>query len=67
MQTIQANSTITISLSSNELVENDELLLTKTQINKLKKSKANGVGSDIKISRHKSEKLLNKVDHFSQK
>ena len=52
------NSAITIRLASNELVGNDELMLTKTQINKFKKSMANGVGSDIKTSKTQTRKAV---------
>ena len=43
------NSAITIRLANNELSGPHELMLTKTQINKLKKAMSQGVGSDIKI------------------
>ena len=45
------NSATTIRLNRNEFSGNDELMLTKTQIDKLEKSKLNGTGSDIKISK----------------
>ena len=53
------NSAITIRLARNELSSPHELMLKKTQINKLRKVMSQGTGSDIKISKHKSEKLLN--------
>ena len=40
---------ITIRLARNELSGPHELMLTKTQINKLKKAMSQGTGSDIKI------------------
>ena len=40
-----------IRLASNELSGPHELVLTKTQINKLKKAMSQGTGSDIKISK----------------
>ena len=44
------NSAVTIRLANNELSGPHELMLTKTQINKLKKLTSQGVGSNIKIS-----------------
>ena len=38
------NSAVTLRLASNELVENYELMLTKTQSNKIRKSMANETG-----------------------
>ena len=52
------NSAITIQLYNNELVGNDELMLPKTQINKLKKAMTNGTGSDIKISKTQIRKAV---------
>ena len=51
------NSAITIRLARNELSGPHELMLTKTQINKLRKAMSQGTGSDIKISKQKSERL----------
>ena len=45
------NSAITIRLNRNELSGPHELMLTKTQINKLRKAMSQGTGSDIKISK----------------
>ena len=53
------NTAITIRFARNGLSGPHELMLTKTQINKLKKAMSQGTGSDIKISKHKLEKLLN--------
>ena len=44
------NLAITNGLTRNELYGPHELMLTKTQINKLKKAMSQGTGSDIKIS-----------------
>ena len=52
------NSAITIRLARNELSGPHELMLTKTQINKLRKAMSQGTGSDIKISKQKSERLV---------
>ena len=45
------NSAITIRLSNDELSGSDQLMLTNTQIARLKKAKSLGNGSDIKISK----------------
>ena len=45
------NSAITIRLDRKELSGPHELILTKTQINKLRKAMSQGTGSDIKISK----------------
>ena len=50
-QAYNNNSAITIRLANNELSGPHELMLTKTQINKLKKKVSQGVGADIKISK----------------
>ena len=41
---------MTSRLSHNQLSGNNELLLTRTQINKIEESKRDGTGTDIKIS-----------------
>ena len=41
---------MTLRLSHNQLSGNDELLLTRTQINKIEKNKRDGTGTDIKNS-----------------
>ena len=55
------NSAITIRLARNDLSGPHELMLTKSQINKLKKEMSQGTGSDIKISKTQSERLLERV------
>ena len=52
------NSAITIRLARNELSGPHELMLTKTQINKLKKAMSQGRGSDIKISKTQIRKAV---------
>ena len=54
------NYAITIRLSKNELSGPDELMLTKTQINKIKKSVKNGVGTEIRISKAQIGKIIKK-------
>ena len=44
-------SPLTLRLKHSHLRGSDELMLTQRQINKIKKSIANGTGSDIKISK----------------
>ncbi|CAH3183754.1 unnamed protein product [Porites lobata] len=44
-------SPLTLRLKHSHLRGSDELMLTKRQISKIKKSIANGTGSDIKISK----------------
>ena len=43
------NAAITIRLFRNELSGSHELMLTKSEINKLKKAMNQGTGADIKI------------------
>ena len=54
----QNNSPITIWLAKNELNDVDELMLTKTQINKIQKAMRDGNGVDIKISKTKIRKAV---------
>jgi len=51
MSAIRNKSPLTIRLKHNSLRGTDGLMLTKRQINKIKKSISNGTGSDIKISK----------------
>ena len=51
LSAIKNKSPLTLRLKHNQLQGADELMLTKRQINKKKKSLKNGVGSDIKISK----------------
>ena len=52
------NSAITIRLARNELSSPHELMLTKTQINKLRKAMSQGTGSDIKILKTQIRKAI---------
>ena len=52
------NSAITIRLDRKELSGPHELILTKTQINKLRKAMSQGTGSDIKISKTQIRKAV---------
>ena len=51
-------SPLTLRLKHSHLRGNDELMLTKRQIDKIKKSIANGTGSDIKISKTQIRKSV---------
>ena len=48
---IRNKSPLTLRLKHSQLRGSDELMLTKRQISKIKKSIANGTGTDIKISK----------------
>lgn len=54
----QNNSAITIRLTANELTGPDEMMLTNTQINKLRKAMSMGKGPDIKISKTQIRKAV---------
>ena len=51
LSAINNRSPLTLRLKHSHLRGSDELMLTQRQINKIKKSLANGTGSDIKISK----------------
>ena len=51
MSAIKNKSPLTLRLKHSHLRGSDELMLTRRQITKIKKSLANGTGSDIKISK----------------
>ena len=51
LRAIQNKSPLTLRLKHSHLRGSDELMLTQRQIAKIKKSLANGTGSDIKISK----------------
>ena len=51
-------SPLTLRLKHGHLKGSDELMLTKRQINKIKKSLSNGTGSDIKISKTQIRKSV---------
>lgn len=52
------NEAITIRLSNSQLTGPDEMMLTKTQINRIRKAKANGHGLDLKISKSQIRKAV---------
>ena len=51
MTAIKKRSPLTLRLKHSHLQGSDELMLTQRQISRIKKSLANGTGSDIKISK----------------
>ena len=55
---IRNKSPLTLRLKHSHLQGSDELMLTQRQINKIKKSIANGTGSDIKISKTQIRKSV---------
>ena len=55
---IRNNYPLTLRLKHSHLRGSDELMLTKTQINKIKKSVSNGTGTDIKISKTQIRKSV---------
>ena len=57
-QAYNNNSAITIRLARNELSGPHELMLTKAQINKLRKAMSQGTGSDINISKTQIGKAI---------
>ena len=57
-------SAITIQFARNELSGPHELMLTKTQINKVKKAMSQGTGTDIKISKTQIRKAVRQSGSF---
>ena len=55
---IQTNSELTLRLKNNQLSGSDELMLTKTQLNKIQKAAANRTGVDLKISKSQIRKSV---------
>ena len=51
---------LTLRIKHSNLSGNDELMLTKTQLKKIKKSLNNGTGVDIKISKTQIRKVAKK-------
>ena len=63
---IKTGSELSLRLKNNQLSGKDELMLTKTQINKIKKAAQNKTGVVIKDFKKSHQKnLLNKVEVFS--
>ena len=51
LSAIKNKSPLTLRLKHSHLQGSDELMLTQRQIAKIQKSMANGIGSDLKISK----------------
>ena len=54
---MNSKSPLTLRLKHGNLAGNDELMLTKTQLKRIKKSLNNGTGADIKISKTQIRKV----------
>ena len=55
---------MTLRLKHSHLKGSDELMLTETQINKIKKSIANEQEVILRYQKHKLEKWLNMVENY---
>ena len=55
---MKTKSELTLRLKNNQLKGGDELMLTKTQVNKIKKAVSNKTGVDIKISKSQIRKSV---------
>ena len=55
---IKTGSELTLRLKNNQLRGNDELTLTKTQVNKIQKAITSKTGADIKISKTQIRKSV---------
>ena len=62
---IQTNSELTLRLKNNQLSGSDELMLTKTQLNKIQKAATNRTGVDLKISKTQIRKVVQGGSLFS--
>ena len=58
LRAIQNKSPLKLRLKHSHLQGSDELMLTQRQINRIKKSLANGTGSDIEISQTQIKSLV---------
>ena len=57
VKAINSKSPLTLRIKNSNLKGKDELMLTKTQLKKIKKSLENGTGADIKISKTQIRKV----------
>ena len=57
VKAINSKSPLTLRIKNSNLKGNDELMLTTTQLKRIKKSLENGTGVDIKISRTQISKI----------
>ena len=58
VKAIKTNSELTLRLKNNQLSGRDELMLTKTQLNKIKKAISQKTGVDLKISKTQIRKSV---------
>ena len=57
VEAMNKRTPLTLRLKNSNLTGNDELMLTKTQLNRIQKSLADGTGADIKISKTQIRKV----------
>ena len=57
VKAINSKSPLTLRIKNSNLKGNDELMLTKTQLKRIKKTLENGTGADIKISKTQIRKV----------
>ena len=57
VKAINSKSPLTLRIKNSNLKGYDELMLTKTQLKRIKKSLENGTGADIKISKTQIRKV----------
>ena len=57
VKAINSKSPLTLRIKNSNLAGNDELMLTKTQLKKIKTSLENGTGAHIKISKTQIRKV----------
>ena len=58
---INSKLPLTLRIKSENLVGNDELMLTTTQMKNIQKSLGNGTGADIKISKTQIRKVISET------
>ena len=58
VRAIKTNSELTLRLKNDQLKGGDELMLTKTQLNKIQKAIQNNTGVDINISKTQIRKSV---------
>ena len=56
LKAINSKSPLTLRIKNSNLKGHDELMLTKTQLKRIKNSLENGTGADIKISKTQNKK-----------
>ena len=61
---MNSKSPLTLRIKHSNLIGNDELMLTKTQLKRIQKSLTNGTGADIKISKTQIRKVAKQVGNL---